>query len=726
MRLSNYKRPLSCGVALVLTVPGQFWTTPTFAQEGQEVHLETIVITSRKRSETEEKAPVSATVIEADQIPASTLDSVAEIAKRSPNVNFIDYSRFGENFVNIRGVSTLGSPLNSLDSTVGFAVDGVPTSILGFSPPLLDVERIEVLRGPQGTTFGRNSLAGTINVVSRPADGERELRLDTEYGTNGHAYLQGTAGGWIVPDKVAGRGVVRLQSFDGDVPNPYLGEDLGSAQIGAARGALRFTPDDSWTIDISGTYSRDDRANPAYILYDTPDFPISGEDVEPEQLRTIGQGTINISKELENVTLTSTTSYQQTDIHNNADFTDSFFFGAITGLPPDLLFNPAADKVMTSEAESLFNQEFRINSSEASDWQWVLGASFLHADYEMHREAGTVFVPVFNGTFDNKLKSSTYAVFGDTTVPLGERWEVSGGLRLAHDRQSFVGDYVTNGFPGTVPTFHQEGEVSDTYLTGRAALSYHWSDDITSYGSISRGYSSGGFEKAGTYAPFGIASPPFLPAKGWTYELGTKAQVTEKVALRSAIFYNDISDGVLSGFDPNTFQVFATNQDFRSYGAELGGSFEITDGLQFTAGVGYTKTEMVDVGALAKLAGAAEGNAVPQVPAWTATFGLDYVVPGENFGMSGEFKANLNYQFVGSRYSDLANREKMPEYHMVNARIGWENERWGVHAFVNNLLDERPLSFKASLPRLADPTQYVTGVYLTRGRVAGIGASVKF
>lgn len=94
--------------------------------------------------------------------------------------------------------------------------------------------------------------------------------------------------------------------------------------------------------------------------------------------------------------------------------------------------------------------------------------------------------------------------------------------------------------------------------------------------------------------------------------------------------------------------------------------------------------------------------------------------------MSGEFKANLNYQFVGSRYSDLANREKMPEYHMVNARIGWENERWGVHAFVNNLLDERPLSFKASLPRLADPTQYVTGVYLTRGRVAGIGASVKF
>lgn len=722
---SNFKRSLFCGVAVFLAAPCAGPSTSALAQEearrSEGTVLDKIVITSRKRTEVEEKAPVSATVLDGDEIPSSTLDSGAEIAKRSPNVNFIDYSRFGENFLNIRGVSTLGSPLNSLDSTVGFAIDGVPTSILGFGPPLLDVERVEVLRGPQGTTFGRNSLGGTINVVSRPADGERELRLDTEIGTNGHAFLQGTAGGWIVPDTVAGRGVVRLQKFDGDVPNPYLGKDLGGAKVGAARGALRFTPDDSWTIDISGTYSRDDRNNPAYILYGTPGFPISGEDVEPEQRRTIGQGTISISKELESVTLTSVTSYQKTDIHNYADFTDSYLYGAITGFPPGVFFDPTTDKVMTDEAEGLFNQEFRVNSAEASDWQWVLGASFMHADYEMHREAGTAYVPVFNGTFDNRLKSSTYAVFGDATVPLGDRWEVSGGLRLAHDQQSFAGDYVSNGFPGTVPTFHQEGDVSDTYLTGRAALSYHWTDDITSYASIARGYSSGGFEKSAAYAGYAIASPPFLPAKGWTYELGTKAQVTDKAALRTAVFYNDISDGVLSGFDTSTFQVFMTNQDYRSYGAEVSGSVELADGLQIMAGLGYTRTKMVNVSAQSALAGAADGNAVPQVPAWTATLGLDYVVPAEKFGISGEFRASVNYQYVGARYSDLANAAKMPAYHMVNARIGWENERWGVHAFVNNLLDERPLAYSVDFPPSG-----ATGVYLTRGRVAGIGASVKF
>ncbi|MGE3364541.1 MAG: TonB-dependent receptor [Rhizobiaceae bacterium] len=722
MRHRNFRRYLLTTFAAISVLP----TAAHHAVAQESVVLGEIVITSRKRAETEEKAPVSTTVLEAKDVPASTLDSAAEIAKRSPNVNFIDYSRFGESFLNIRGVSTLGSPLNSLDSTVGFAVDGVPTSVLGFGPPLLDVERVEVLRGPQGTTFGRNSLAGTINVVSRPADGERELRVDTEIGTNGHAYVQGTADGWIVPDKVAGRGVVRFQKFDGDVPNPLLGEDIGGAQLGAARGALRFTPDDTWTIDISGNFSRDDRSNPAYLLYTKPDFPVSGEDVEPQQLRTIGQGTINISKELESVILTSVTSYQHTDIRNYADFTDSYFFGAITGLPPELLFNPDADKIWTDEKEGVFNQEFRVNSAQDSDWQWVLGTSVFYADYEMHREAGTALVPFFNGTFDNRLTSSTYAVFGDATVPVGERWEVSGGLRLAHDRQSFAGDYVSNGAPGTVPIFHQEGEVSDTYLTGRAALSYAWTDDIISYAALARGYSSGGFEKAGTYAPFAIASPPFLPAKGWTYELGTKAQVTDRVALRSAVFYNDVSDGVLSGFDPATFQVFLNNQDYRSYGAELSGSVDLTDTLRLNAGIGYTKSEMVDVDALSALAGAQEGNAVPQVPAWTATLGLEYTLPGEAFNVSGNFTAGVNYQYVGARYSDLANDQKMPEYHMVNARIGWENERFGFHAFVNNLLDERPLSFQVALPQLPLGTGSVTGVYATRGRVAGLGASLKF
>lgn len=725
MGLRAFRGWLTCSTVLLLSVPVAALSTPSRAQEAQAddqdgTLLDTIVITARKRSEVEEKAPVSATVVKPEQMPPSSLDPGAEIARQSPNTNFIDYTRFGENFLNMRGVSTLGSPLNSFDSTVGFSIDGVPTSVSGFAPPLLDVEQVEVLRGPQGTTFGRNALAGSINVVNRVADGVRGYRIDGEIGEHGHAFVQATGGGWVVPDLLAARGALRLQKYDGDIRNPYLGEDLGDASIGAGRGTVRYTPGDSWTIDVTGTYSRDKRANPAYVLYDHPDFPISGEDVKPENLRKIAQGTVNIRKDLDKVSFVSTTSYQDIKIKNYGDFTDAYFYGGYLGVPPQFMFDPSTDKISTDEKERLFTQEFRLNSAEGAPVQWVVGTSYIHSDYDFHREAATNFFPTLNGTFDNQLTSETYAVFGDATVPLGEHWKVSGGLRLAHDRQSFEGDYITNGFPGTLPFFHQEGEVSDTYITGRAALAYEWTPDVMSYGSIARGYSSGGFEKSAQYAPFGIASPPFEPAKGWTYELGSKANIGERATVRAALFYNDITDGQLSGFDLGTFQVFMTNQDFRSYGFEIGGTLEVAEGLQLSGGLGYTESEMVNVSAQSKLAGAREGNQVPQVPEWTGNLGLAYQLPGETFGLGGNFNAAVGYQYVGSRYADLANREEMEEYHMVNSKLGWENDSVGFYGFANNLLDERPLAYSLTL------APDVRGVYVGRGRVLGVGASMKF
>jgi len=728
MSLKTFSRTLSCTAAALASLPVTINTSlaQDAVTDGQEVTvLERLVITGRKQTELEEKAPVSATVLQPEDVPPSSLDTGSDIARKAPNTNFIDYNRFGDSFVNIRGVSTLGSPLNTFDSTVGFSVDGVPTSTSGFAPPLLDIERIEVLRGPQGTTFGRNALGGVINVVGRPADGERELRFDTEVGTNGHVFVQGTAGGWISPDILAGRGVVRLQKYDGDIPNPYLGENLGGARIGAARGTIRYTPDATWTIDVTGNFSRDERTNPSYLLYSHPNYPTSGEDIRPQNERTIAQGVLSVRKNFDDFSLTSTTSYQYIDIWNLGDFTDSYLYGAAYGIPPAFLFNPSMDKVATREDEGIFSQELRLNSAEGSDWQWVAGASYLRSDYSMHRTADTPF-PSFNGEWNNAITSETYAAFGDVTVPVAERWSVSGGMRLAHDRQSFVSNYDSNGIvlpppnPPLMPTFSQGGQVSDTYVTGRASLAYDWSDDVMTYASVARGYASGGFEKTAAYAGLGIASPPFNPATSWTYEIGTKANLANGVTLRGAVFYNDVRDGQLSGFDQNTFQVFMTNQDFRSYGAEIAGSVELLDGLDLLAGVGYTKTRMVNVTAQSAMAGAAEGNQVPQVPEWSANLGLDYRVPGDGLGLAGEFTANVNYQFVGSRFSDLANNEKLVPYHIVNLRVGWENENVGVYGFVNNLLDERPLSYALTL------APGVRGVYVGRGRVVGLGASMKW
>ncbi|EIM73531.1 TonB-dependent receptor [Nitratireductor aquibiodomus RA22] len=724
---SNLKRGVSL-FALFLSIS----TGASFAQEAPTGEpdqpatdeaggtlLDAIIITARKRLEFDLDIPVSTSVLPGESLPATTLDPGGDISRQSPNLNYADFARPSDRYGTLRSVGPLGSPLNSLDSTVGFAIDGVPTSAFGYGQPLFDVDRVEVLRGPQGTLFGRNALGGLINVVPRGADGEREFRIDTQIGSNGFGQAEAVAGGWLIPDSLAGRGALFYQTFDGDVPNGIIGGEEGGVDLKAGRGSLRFTPDATLTIDVTGSYSSDHRNNVVWLLKEHPDFPVSGSDITPVNNRDIGQGTVKITKDFDTLSLTSVTSYQDIRIRSADEFTDSYIFGRWLGVDPAAFVDPDDDVGSVKEREEIFSQEFRLNSAEGSDWDWVAGVSYFRSDFNTHRVMNSSMWPTSNGTTDNDVNSETFAVFADVTAPLGERFEISGGLRLAHDRQDFTGRFVSNGAAGIVPSLHQQNSFSDTYLTGRAALSYAWTDDIRSYVSVARGYSSGGFERTAQNSAYGTPAEPFRPATGWTYEIGTKAQLNDAISVSGAVFYNDVTDGQLTGFDNATAQVFFANQDYRSYGFELQASAELGHGFELSAGVGYTKSRL-EGQPTPNLPIPVEGNRVPHAPEWTANLGLGYRKAGEDIGLSGDFYANASYQYVGARYPDVQNSVKMDAYHIVNAKIGWENERVGVNAFVNNLLDERPIYYATAY------SSDVTAVIAGRGRVFGVGASLKW
>ncbi|MGB3877052.1 MAG: TonB-dependent receptor [Shinella zoogloeoides] len=695
---------------------------PVAAQEAEETTtLEAVVVTGTKRPQDDASLPVATTILGPENVKPSSLDPVGDVARQTPGTNFMDFGRFGESYMTMRGLSTLGSAMNSLDSVIGLSVDGIPTTLSAIGAPFLDVEQVEVLRGPQGTTFGRNAFAGAINVVSKPADGTKETIVSTEIGSDGHAFIEGTTGGWLIDDLVAGRATLRFQKFDGDIPNPITGKDEGGAKLGAARGTLRITPDDSFTIDITGGFSRDTRHNSAFLLLESPDFPISGADTTPVNRQQIAHGSIKLTKEFEPFILTSTTSYQDIKLHNTGDFTDAFIFSNATGLPPSFFNDPNAQKVVFDDHERIFNQEVRLNSHEDAAVQWVVGANYFKSDFTTHRvqDVGS-YSPTLNGTFDNAIDSETIAAFADAAVPLDERFTLSGGLRLAHDRQTLDANYVSNGFPGTIPAFAQTNSFSDTYLTGRMALSYKWNDRAMSYASVARGYSSGGFEKTTAYAGFGLPSTPFLPATSWTYEIGTKAELTDAIRVSGAIFYNDVKDGQLTGFDPGTLLPFMTNQAFQSYGVEANVTATVADGLDFTVGGALINSRLVDVTPQSALAGALEGNKVPQVPGFSANLGVTYRTEADALGFAGEFFVGANYQYVGTRYSDIQNSAKMAAYHIVNAELGWEKDNLKVYAFGRNLLDERPLSYAFTY------APGTTAAYIGRGRVVGLGATIKW
>ncbi|MBB4096199.1 TonB-dependent receptor [Brucella pecoris] len=682
--------------------------------------LDTITITARKRAESVHDVPISVTVKESGDLAVGTIDTGADLARETPNFNFVDFAGPGGNYATMRGIGPLGSPLNSLDNTIGFSVDGVPTSSFGFSPTLMDVERVEVLRGPQGTMFGRNALGGAVNVINKPADGTREFRLNTEYGSDNYALAEAIAGGWIVPDQLAGRGVLRFQNFDGDIPNPILDRTEGAARVQAGRGTVTYTPDNTLTMTLSGGFDFDKRTNPLYLLKEHPDYPISGVDVPQYGKREMGYGNFTVTKDFENFSLTSITGYQHIDVSIMTDDAEGFLYDvAYPGMGVD--YNQPGLFYGTSyETEKLFTQEVRLNSTEGSPVSWVAGVSYFRSDYTMDRDQTNLFSSTLNGANDTDILSQTWAAFGDISVPLSDRLTASGGLRIAHDRQEMDSLFVSNGFPGTVPSFAQDRSFEDTYLTGRAALSWKWNDDLISYASIARGYASGGFERYTSNAANGIASDPFLPSTVWTYEIGTKTMLLDqRVELNGSLFYNDVKDGQVTTFDPTTFIVGFANQDYRSYGFELEGKFTITENWALTGGIGVSRSELRDVDPNT-ITGAVNGNAVPNSPEFTANLGVEFSKAVTLFGMDGRVAAAADYQYVGTREADIQNSFKLNDYHLVNLRVGLEQDNRSVYAFARNVFDERPEFFGSTF----GPTAH--SLIIGRGRVIGVGASVSW
>ena len=705
---------LAASLALSVTFAGM--SGPAASQEdagkSDEVTvLDTIVITGLKGTDAAKELPVSVSVVPGNGQVADAIDPGAAITRATPNVYFGGFAQPGVDFVSMRGIGPLGQPSNSLDNSVGFSTNGAATSAFGFPPSLLDIERIEVIRGPQGTLFGRNALGGVVNVVTRPADGERELKIRGEVGNDGHHLAEFTAGGWLQENVLAGRFVARLNGVSGTIPNVVVGGEEGDTRLAAARGTLSYMSTDDLRVNLILGFDTEQRHSNYNMLLETPNFPASGADIIPDNRRKRGEATLEIQRDLEAIRLTSLTNFQRIQLDGKVDTADDLVFQAVYGFTPP----HGADISLSRDTDTIFSQEVRLSSLEGEPTKWVAGVNYFHSSYSSDRDQVSSYSPYSAGLFDTRIRSHTLAAFGDVTVPLTEAFKVSGGLRAAHDRQSLDSDYTGIGFPGTVGGYAQKSDISDTYLTGRVAVSYDWTPDVMTYASVSRGYASAGFERYTLNNAVGRDSLPLRPSTGWTYEAGAKADLLDnRLSLSGSVFFNDIRDGQLVGYDiasfPVTFQF--VNQDYQTYGFEIEARAEILPDLHVGAGIGLTRSRLGDVTDTAAF-GAQTGNRVPNSPDFTANLDVSYRFL-ENF------YATAQYQYVGTRAMEIANTGTLPAYHMVNAKVGWNNADWEVYGFVNNLLDERPLNFGATY----SPTAH--SVAVGPGRTFGLGMSRSF
>jgi iron complex outermembrane receptor protein len=696
----------------VLSMPDR-----AMAAESEEELDDTIVVTAFRRNEALISAPAAISAVPGDEFTSvQQLNPLETLVRASPNAAFQDTGSFAQSRFLLRGVGPLSVPINTVDSSVAYSVAGVPTSATGLGGQLFDLTRVEVIRGAQGTLFGRPSLAGAIDIVPTPADGTKAFRANVEAGEHGYLIADAAAGGWLSEDRLAVRAAVRMARFGGDIPDVTRGGTSGGARATGGRLTLRWTASSGTDAVLMGYIDRERREGPRFLSRSAEVFPASALDIAPRDERDQSSLALTVRHDLARAILTGVASAQWLKTRLIQDDTDALVFSGAFGRfgppfsDPGFWNNTTVDKSAFVQDEQLSTYELRLNAAPGGLFEWVIGANAIRSKLDVDRNGVSTFFPTLNGRYDTKLTSWSLGAFADGTLRFGTSpFALSAGLRFSHDRQEFDTSYRSNNAPGTVAAYEQNGQFRSSGLTGRLAISYDMGERGALYISGARGRSPGGFPRFTDNAAIGRDTPVFGSAGSWTVESGAKLSLVERrLQLLFALFHNEVDDQAFGVFDGATSIFSFTSLDYNTRGFEAEASLRASDMLRFKASVGYTHAEIDGPG----------GGRVPLVPRWTGRLAADARIPARSAG-GGFWLASIDAAFAGRRPADVDNSFELRAYELVNFRLGWERGPLSFSLFADNLLDQRN---ELSGARLG-PVETVT---VGRGRVLGAGARVGF
>lgn len=658
------------------------------AVQGKKAHeeykLESMTVTVQKQEENVQEVPVSVTTLSDIQIEDAGILNIEDVAYQVPNFHIIKTGSHnnGSRLV-MRGLSV------SNTQTVGFYVDDVYYS-QGFDTELLDVERIEVLRGPQGTLFGRNSEAGVINIITqKPGSNQWQGKASVSYGNYNSQNYRAVIGGPLVQDKLFFRVSGKYFLSNGYNDNKFTGDDeCDDMDDSNGRVILRWKPTDAWDINFvteanryrdgyNGFASLDDvRHDPHDVSLD---FQGSDDtDAYGNSLRAEYSG--------KNFLLTSISSYRnwERDTIYDLDFTSTDNYRA----------------ELNDEIET-WNQEFRVTSpNDSGPLKWLLGTNYFNEKknigtaYDYRQGFPAYGLSPYKQFQKSDLDTEGYAFFGQTTYTLFDRLDLTAGIRYEHEEKKlYFKEYYDQDlsmFSMVSQTKAPDAEDSDELLP-KFALTYHWMPDLMTYTSVSKGYSSGSFNMYTSTS----AGEFYDPEYSWNYEVGLKsAWLDKRLIFNFSVFYIDWKDQqVMQQTTPGEV-IFKNAAESTSMGVEVEAMAKLAAGLEFTAGFGYTNVEFDDFKDTLfdeDLTSPTYGQAIGEidysdkkntfVPQYTYNLGIQY---RNKMG----FFSRIELQGIGEYYIDFNNTEKQGAYELVNARLGYEWENFEVYLWVKNLFDK--------------------------------------
>ena len=637
------------------------------AEEKEEakrpVEIGQMTVTAQKQEENVQEVPMSISVFDSMDIEDKKIESIRDMADFVPNLMIYQHGVSGMNAPTMRGITA--RPEHFKVST-GLYVDGVPVLTgYGFVNEMLDIERIEVLRGPQGTIYGKGTETGAINIITRQPDNEFRGKVSAD----GGKLLSGETGdrekgefslnlsGPILKDRLF-FGIAGLYSDkDGYIENTMTGDDVDDRERWFGRAHLRWTPMDK--LDISLIASRleyDDGApnmnmgenGAAMFGLPAPEDRKVTSNLEGENNDSNDSQSLKIAYDIsDSLTLTSITTNWMYENDSFADFDFS---------PATLMH---ADK---DNEYSKISQELRLNYS-AERLKWLVGLYYdrdvFDCDYEI-----TSIIPQMAGVGSRDVDGHTYAVFANLTYPLTKRLSLITGLRYEYEEQDFE-DNIS----------HLKADDSWNELSPKIALEYRFTPAIMTYVSASHGYRSGGFN-------WSARDPHYISydeEKLWSYEIGVKsAFLNNRLIINGSVYYMDIEDMQVDEH-VSPMELYTTNAaEATGKGVELEITARPYDGLSLMAGFGYTDIEFDD---FEDALGDYEDNDNPFAPEYTFNIGAQYR------HYSGFF-ARCDLIGYGEMYFDKANDYSRDAYEIVNAKIGYEAKHFDIYLYGKNIFDE--------------------------------------
>ena len=681
------------------------------------VALEEVVVTALRRSQTLHDVPASVSVLDGNSLGAQGAQDYKDYLASVPGVNYSEVGYRGSRAV-IRGVS---DGFASTDPLTGFYIDEAPVSQTGaptFDPNLYDVERVEVLKGPQGTLYGSGSMGGTVRVMMRkPRMNAFEGAAEGTYGAIAHGgslyRLDGVLNTPIVDDLAAFRLVGSYRDQDGFIdnidPSAAGREDINSVEKKNARGQLLVTPGARTSVLLSFMYQEEELGGSGYSDHALPRYQQSRTYLESGPSEA-SLSSLTVSHDFEYATLTSATNYLDRSTTQNVDATNSFrrIVGLLTGIPIGPEYGLG---VRTLEDYSVFSEELRIQSSSDSALQWLAGAFYS----EQSSKSNQTFDPSqaaplaaqFSGPqlYQSRSDITTrqLAAFGELTYQFNERLSATTGVRAFEFKQRNRNDGagLLNG--GTDPTTTTRARSSSETL--KFLLDYKLTPDHHIYMQATEGFRGGGPNDeipqslcGEDLALLGYSSMPsqYESDSLWNYEIGSKNILLDnRLTINGALYYIDWKDIQSSVALPSCLFDFTTNGgEAVSKGAELEISVQPSSRWNVSAAVAYTDATITRA---APGTGISDGDLLPLVSELSWALRTDYQFP-VTAGLTGTVHADVSR--VGSRWSQFASMspfsQLMPSYVMTNIRAGLAGDKWSAAVYATNLFDKYIVNYTAS------------------------------